>query len=378
MKFRTIAFMVVCACAAAYAAPKVAVLDAVLPQGMNAQVSIGVTEKISEELVASGKYTVLDRTTVGQSLKEIEFQMSGLVSDADIKKAGEQLNSRLGATYVVVARVSQLGNTFFISAKLIDIKTGEITAQASYEAEGNVAITLSVAQVVGKKLALGAKETVQLAEEPKKTDKPAKLPNPQPQQPQPAAPQPSATPSVFDEPSSVRSRVTISYLLPTDGGTSLDVMAAAFPLVASDSLTSYGVNAHLLQFFMDGGYFSLYMGFCETDVDYGTGSGSYYYTIDGEIGMGWGFPLIAGLQIYAGGLIGIGSLALGDTWTDPDLMQIGLSFGAEAGVDWVFLDLLCLSCRIHYTYMSMEEGDIFLGTTDFGSFGLSLGAGFAL
>jgi hypothetical protein len=66
--------------------PKVAVLDTIIPDGTDPNVAVGVTERISEELVVSGKYTVLDRTTVGQSLKEIEFQMSGLVSDADISR----------------------------------------------------------------------------------------------------------------------------------------------------------------------------------------------------------------------------------------------------------------------------------------------------
>ncbi len=156
--------------AAAAAAPKVAVLDAVLPEKMDVNVAIGVTEKISEELVGSGKFTVLDRTTVGQSLKEIEFQMSGMVSDEQIKKAGEQLNSRLGASFVVVSRVSQVGDTFFVTAKMIDIKTGEITAQASSEQEGKLAVTLKIAQAVGKKLAGGVREppaetTTELAEE---------------------------------------------------------------------------------------------------------------------------------------------------------------------------------------------------------------------
>ena len=144
---------------AAFAAnPKVAVLDALLPEKMDKNVAIGVTEKISEELVASGRFMVLDRTTVAKSLEEIEFQMSGLVSDEDIRKAGNQLGSRLGAAFVVVARVSQVGDTYFISAKMIDVRTGEITAQASDESEGKIAITLKIAQNVGRKLATGARE----------------------------------------------------------------------------------------------------------------------------------------------------------------------------------------------------------------------------
>jgi TolB-like protein len=163
MKARILTLMSMFAATVVFAElPKVAVLDAVLPDGVDPNVSVGVTEKISEALVTSGKFLVLDRSTVGESLKEIEFQMSGLVNDADIKKAGEQLNSRLGASYVVTIRVSRMAETYFISAKMIYIKTGEITAQSSDQAKGGDEVTLQLAQAVGGKLAASAKEAVEI------------------------------------------------------------------------------------------------------------------------------------------------------------------------------------------------------------------------
>jgi TolB-like protein len=170
MKIRIMALMSLFAAAVIYAElPKVAVLDAVLPDGMDPNVSIGVTEYISEALVASGRFLVLDRSTVGESLREIEFQMSGIVNDADIKKAGEQLSSRLGASYVVVTRVSKVAETYFISAKMIYIKTGEITAQDSDQAKGGDDVTLQLAKAVGRKLAASAREAAELvAQQPSK------------------------------------------------------------------------------------------------------------------------------------------------------------------------------------------------------------------
>ncbi len=152
MRHKLLAILL-CSLSAGYAAalPKVAVLDAVLPQNMEKDIAIGITEKISEALVNSGKFTVLDRTSVDQSLKEIEFQMSGIVSNAEIKKAGE----RLGAAYVVVARVSFVTGTYFVTAKMIDVRTGEIAAQSSDQEEGKASITFKVAERVGTKLAQG-------------------------------------------------------------------------------------------------------------------------------------------------------------------------------------------------------------------------------
>ena len=98
--------------------PKVAVLDALIPDDMDRSVVVPVTDKIVEELVNSGLYTVLDRANIEQVLQEKEFQVSGLVKDTEVVQAGEYL----GARYVVVARVSRIEETFFISATTSFVK----------------------------------------------------------------------------------------------------------------------------------------------------------------------------------------------------------------------------------------------------------------
>lgn len=356
MKAKIIIALLLSVSAAAFAAPpKVAVLDAVLPEGMDPNIAIGVTEKISEELVASGKYTVLDRTTVGQSLKEIEFQMSGLVSDADIKKAGEQLNSRLGASFVVVARVSQVAGTFFISAKLIDIQTGEINAQASYEAEGTPAVTFQIAQVVGKKLAVGAREVTQLPADPGTTPPSGGRVADNTSKPVTGTTTGTAAPKA-----KLRSHIVGAYQLTAMAGSLYDTYAVG-------NLSSMGFNAHWLQSL--GGLYLMGVVDATDTSEFGTTAGV-------DIGVGFGFPIFGIFQVYGGIFTGYTVfLYAQDTtiWNSSyaGSSDGGINFGGEVGVDLILANFLTVSLRTSYTGFGLSDGDTV------GYFGTSLGVGIA-
>jgi TolB-like protein len=386
MKARIFAILLFCFCGVAlFALPKVAVLDAVLPAGMDPNISIGVTEKISEELVSSGKYTVLDRTTVGQSLKEIEFQMSGLVSDADIQKAGQQLNSRLGATFVVVARVSKVENTFFITAKLIDIQTGEITAQASYQAEGGPAVTFQIAQVVGKKLAIGARESTQVAVEPDQTTATTggnKTP------PAGGTTQPPAQPGAV----TFQPRLIAEYMIPSFVGNLINVLNTSGQKTSTDVFTDTGWNIHYLQPLFLGIYVSVYGSGISETIDwvdnYVNLHNNYFDAYDFGVGVGWGFALFQGFQIYAGVTAGYYMLTLSNYWSDAAIYVLdpvnyydganwgGICYGAEVGVDWILFGFLPVSARISYSSTSFDTSNT--GATDVADYmGVSIGAGIA-
>ena len=64
--------------------PKIAVLDALVSEKVDASVVGLVTESVMEPMVTSERFTVLDRKYVNQALKEHEFQMSDIVSTAEI------------------------------------------------------------------------------------------------------------------------------------------------------------------------------------------------------------------------------------------------------------------------------------------------------
>jgi len=159
----------------AFARPQVAVLETILAAGMDKTVSAPITDKIIEELVNSGKYTVIDRANVDQVLREKEFQLSsGVVSNEEVRRAGEYL----GADLVAVANVSRVGSTYVISARMIDVVTGEIVAQASSEQKGAIDVLLDVARTVGRQIsgqrvAVAENRARELVTEPTEVQAPA-------------------------------------------------------------------------------------------------------------------------------------------------------------------------------------------------------------
>jgi TolB-like protein len=158
-----LAFFGLLASLSAYAAPQIAVLDTVLAAGVDPAAGILVTNKIEEEFVNQKKYHVLDRANIDRVLREKEFQLSsGVVRNEEVRQAGEYL----GADFVVVANVSRIGQTYVISAKMIDISSGEIAAQASAQQAGRIDVLLDVAKEVGVRLAGTAVTVAGIQEEP--------------------------------------------------------------------------------------------------------------------------------------------------------------------------------------------------------------------
>ena len=161
--------------ALAFAKPQVAVLDTILAAGMDKTAAAPITDKIIEELVNSGKYTVIDRANTEQVLREKEFQLSsGVVRNEEVRQAGEYL----GADLVIVASASRVGSTYVISAKMIDVVSGEIVAQASSEQKGTIDVVLDVARTVGRQISgqrvvTAEKRAEELVREPAKVATPA-------------------------------------------------------------------------------------------------------------------------------------------------------------------------------------------------------------
>ncbi len=110
---------------------RVAVVDAILADGMDPAAVGPITERAGEALLTLCGFTVLDRSYIGAILKEMEFQYSSLVDPAKAAAAG----TMLGAEYLLAIKVDRVDNIFFLNVKLLESSTGKIVAQSSESRE---------------------------------------------------------------------------------------------------------------------------------------------------------------------------------------------------------------------------------------------------
>jgi hypothetical protein len=300
--------LMACQAASIIAQPKqkIAVLDAIIEEGVDTSARVPVTEKIIEALVVSGKFAVLDRSNIQQVLDEKKFQLSGLVQDSEIKQAGVYL----GADLVCVAKVSKLGRTYFVSGKIIDVITGQIEAQTSQEQQGEIDVVLSLARNIGAALAGGVVEPIpaQVLDEPKPVRE--------------TEPEPIDTPETPSDRSEPRSRIVASYLLPAFIGSGADMLDDYVELVllpegydyAYDTRTA-GISVQMLQplfslfyasvsvaFLSRSDYSEFFYFFAENPDDYNV----YYNILDLSAAAGIVYPIMPNIQAYGG--IGTGLL----------------------------------------------------------------------
>lgn len=106
-----------------------------------------VNSHILKNLNFDGTYKVVERTEQMLKMlnKEHEYQRSGAVDDEQIAALGQQL----GVDVVVVVDVASLGEEAFVSAKIINVTTGEIVSSGS---EGMEKIGFAAAKEAAEKV----------------------------------------------------------------------------------------------------------------------------------------------------------------------------------------------------------------------------------
>lgn len=86
-----------------------------------------VRSKLADAITNTPGYEGYDRVDISSIMGEHEFQRTGLVSDAQIKKLGEMT----GANFILIAEVALLDSRHvFIASKILDVETAKLIKTA--------------------------------------------------------------------------------------------------------------------------------------------------------------------------------------------------------------------------------------------------------
>jgi TolB-like protein len=90
--------------------------------GLSQVEAAALTDRFRSELFKTGKFTVLERDKMDEILVEQGLQQSGCTSSECLVEMGKLLNVH----QIFAGSVSQFGNLFSVTVRLVDIQTGKI------------------------------------------------------------------------------------------------------------------------------------------------------------------------------------------------------------------------------------------------------------
>jgi TolB-like protein len=148
----------------------------------------GLTSAMNSELINTGKFRVMERSQMDGILQEQGFQQSGA---CDGQECAVQVGKLLSVDQMVLGTIAKVGNTYTLSARLVDVQTGEVRKSLTRNSRAEVdAILTEIIPQVARDLA-GPTKPDTMTPPPIAAAPPVTAPAPQPQaaptEPEPAA-----------------------------------------------------------------------------------------------------------------------------------------------------------------------------------------------
>jgi TolB-like protein len=110
----------------------IAILDFSNINGKKSVLGRYLAEQTSNNLFRNSDLKFVERAQINKAIEEMNFGMSGFVSDA----SAVQIGHLVGASAVVVGTLTKVGNKISISLKIIETKTGKLLSSGTTEIEG--------------------------------------------------------------------------------------------------------------------------------------------------------------------------------------------------------------------------------------------------
>jgi len=131
---------------------------AVMPlagQGIDSVSAMIVTDALTDEFMRSSSVRVMERSQMEKILKEQGFQQSGL---CEVSECAVQIGRLLAIDKMVVGSVGKLGDSYILTARLVDVGSGELLGSSRMQQNGVIdKVTLDLVPKVARDL-VGAVE----------------------------------------------------------------------------------------------------------------------------------------------------------------------------------------------------------------------------
>ena len=93
-----------------------------------------LTNRLRDEMFNTGIYIVLERGKMDEVLKEQGFQQTGCVTS----ECAVEVGNMLGVQQMIGGSIGKVGNIYTVSARIIDVQTGEVLKSANYDHIGDI------------------------------------------------------------------------------------------------------------------------------------------------------------------------------------------------------------------------------------------------
>ena len=102
--------------------------------GISDMEAAALSNRLRNELFRLGRFNVVDRGMMENILEEQDFQQTGCTSNDCLVEVGKIL----GAQQMVGGSVSKVGDTFTVSARLVDVASGQLLAVSDFDLRGEL------------------------------------------------------------------------------------------------------------------------------------------------------------------------------------------------------------------------------------------------
>ena len=109
-------------------------------QGVEASSASIISDRVRNELVKTGAFTVVERGQMESILKEQGFQQSGVCTN---EACMVEMGQILGVDCMITGTIGRIGHTFTMGLRLIDVQSGKITASANVDCKCDIDELLS-------------------------------------------------------------------------------------------------------------------------------------------------------------------------------------------------------------------------------------------